>query len=143
MPRLFLQVVIPILQTGKELRAGNALLPKYICHALCGHPTGLVIVQAKERHLRFSDPLQHSLHRLEGGPAAGDIAVFLPPLRVQGNMGQKVDGRFKHEEVSVAAQVVKRIPRIAALHIDSEGIPEAVRAALISLYLTVSAIKSL
>ena len=76
---------------------------------------------------------QHLQYRLNGCAATGYIAVPLPVLRIKGDEGQHIDGRFKHIQASVCADMMEAVSWITALHIQAEGFPVAVGAALVGV----------
>ena len=90
---------------------------------------GLIIIHAKQDGIGMGHTLQCFQHRLDGGTAAGHIAVGLPIPRVHRNMRQKINGSLKYQEVPIAADMVKAVSRIAALDVDAEGFALAVGAA--------------
>ena len=57
----------------------------------------------------------------------------LPVLRIKGDEGQHIDGRFKHIQASVCADMMEAVSWITALHIQAEGFPVAVGAALVGV----------
>ena len=71
--------------------------------------------------------------RLAGYPAEGYIAVLLPTLRVQGDIGEQVDGGFEHIELPAGSHPVEAVGRIASLHIEAEGLPFAVGTPLMGV----------
>ena len=93
----------------------------------------LVIVEAEQDRIDLRLPLQQLQHRLNGGAAAGHIAVALPALRMERDVGEHIDGSFEHIEAPICADVVEAVAGIAALHIEPEGFAEAVGAALVGM----------
>lgn len=59
--------------------------------------------------------------------------MFLPPVRVKGDVRHHINGGLEDKEGPVSAQVVKAVLGDAALHIDPEGLAETVGAALVSM----------
>lgn len=57
----------------------------------------------------------------------------LPVLRIKGDEGQHIDGRFKHIQASVCANMMEAVSWITSLHIQAEGFPVAVGAALVGV----------
>ena len=57
----------------------------------------------------------------------------LPVLRIKGDEGQQIDGRFKHIQASVCADMMEAVSWITALHIQTEGFSVAVGAALMGV----------
>jgi hypothetical protein len=57
----------------------------------------------------------------------------LPVLRMKRDIGQHINGRFKHIQASVCADMMEAVSRVAALHIQTEGFSVAVGAALMGV----------
>ena len=59
-------------------------------------------------------------------PQQAHIAVALPVLRMERDVGEHIDGRLEHIEAFVCSHMVKTVAGIAALHIEPEGFSVAV-----------------
>ena len=126
------QIIIPILVCGNEPFHRVPLCQLFL-HAPAGQMASLVIVEAEQDRIDLRLPLQQLQHRLNGGAAAGHIAVALPALRMERDVGEHIDGSFEHIEAPICADVVEAVAGIAALHIEPEGFAEAVGAALVGM----------
>ena len=76
------QIIIPILVCGNEPFHRVPLCQLFL-HAPAGQMASLVIVEAEQDRIDLRLPLQQLQHRLNGGAAAGHIAVLLPVLWIQ------------------------------------------------------------
>ena len=57
----------------------------------------------------------------------------LPVLRIKGDEGQHIDGRFKHIQASVCADMMEAVSWITALDVQAEGFSVAVGAAFMGM----------
>ena len=64
------------------------------------------------------------------------MAVSYTHLDVYKRQGQHINGRFKHIQASVCADMMEAVSRVAALHIQTEGFSVAVGAALMGVVLS-------
>lgn len=81
------QIIIPILVCGNEPFHRVPLCQLFL-HAPTGQMASLVIVEAEQNGIDLRLPLQQLQNRLNGGAAAGHIAVLQPTCRVEGNVRQ-------------------------------------------------------
>ena len=102
------------------------MLGQLCTHALAGQMACFVIVQTEQDGIELRHPFQHFQYRLNGCAAAGYIAVLLPVLWMECDIGQHINGSLKHIEALICADMVKAVPGIAALHIQPECFPVAV-----------------
>ena len=95
--------------------------------------TSFIVIEAEQDGVELRHLFQHLQYRLNGCAATGYIAVPLPVLRIKGDEGQHIDGRFKHIQASVCADIMEAVSWVAALHIQAEGFSVAVGAALVGV----------
>ena len=95
--------------------------------------TGSVIVQAEVHLLELRELPQHLQHGDGGCPAAGHIVMLLPPLREKGDVGEQVDRGLEDIERVIAAEIVKAVPRVAALNVAAIALPYGVQPALMPM----------
>ena len=110
------QIIIPILVCGNELSTVYLSASCSFMRRLARWPASS-IVEAEQDRIDLRLPLQQLQHRLNGGAAAGHIAVALPVLRMERDVGEHIDGSFEHIEAPICADVVEAVAGIAALHI--------------------------
>ena len=101
------QIIIPILVCGNEPFHRVPLCQLFL-HAPTGQVASLVIVEAEQDGIDLRLPLQQLQNRLNGGAAAGHIAVALPVLRMERDVGKHIDGSLKHIEAFVSADMLWR-----------------------------------
>ena len=92
-----------------------------------------IVIKTEQNGIELRRLFQHLQYRLNGCAATGYIAVPLPVLRIKGDEGQHIDGRFKHIQASVCAEIVEAVSWITALHIQAKGFPVAVGTALMGV----------
>ena len=123
------QVIVPVLSLRTQTLHVHIHVRQYLHHTFTGVLTSLVIVEAEIHHIQLRILPQSLQHRLDGCAAAGHIAVFQPACRIECDVGQQVDGRFKDVEGAIRAILVEAVLRLAALHIDAEHLALTVGAA--------------
>ena len=101
------------------------------CHPFATLISRVVVIKTEGHHLRSFHPRQNPPYRFIAGAAAGHIAVLLPVLRMQGDIGEKVDRGLKYIQVPIRPRVVKAVSRVTARHVEFEGLALAVGAALL------------
>ncbi len=95
--------------------------------------TGFIIIKTEQNGIELRHLFQHLQYRLNGCAATGYIAVPLPVLRIKGDEGQHIDGRFKHIQASACADIMEAVSWITALDVQAEGFSVAVGAALVGV----------
>lgn len=102
------QIVIPVFVFRDQALHGIAhfqLLP----HPAAGLMTGFIIIKTEQNGIELRHLFQHLQYRLNGCAATGYIAVPLPVLRIKGDEGQHIDGRFKHIQASACADIMEAV----------------------------------
>lgn len=89
-------------------------------HAVAGVIARVIVVEAKVHRVQLGALPQPFQHRLDGCPAAGDVAVLLPAVGVEGDVGQEVDGGLEHIEGLVRAVLMKTVLAGAAFDVHAE-----------------------
>ena len=126
------EVLIPILLLRDQSTSGNTeLRGDLFRHPFAALISRIVVVQTERHHLRSFHPRQNPPYRFIAGTAAGHIAVLLPVLRMQGDIGEKVDRGLKYIQVPIISQMVKAVSRVTARHVEFEGLALTVGAALL------------
>lgn len=126
------EVLIPILLLRDQSTSGNTeLRGDLFRHPFAALISRIVVVQTERHHLRSFHPRQNPPYRFIAGTAAGHIAVLLPVLRMQGDIGEKVDRGLKYIQVPIRPRVVKAVSRVTARHVEFEGLALTVGAALL------------
>ena len=95
--------------------------------------TSFIVIEAEQNGAELRRLFQHLQYRLNGCAATGYIAVPLPVLRIKGDEGQHIDGRFKHIQASVCADMMEAVSWITALDVQAEGFSVAVGAAFMGM----------
>lgn len=109
------QLVIPILERGELSGYGDVPLPQQFAgDSAGGFMSCLIVVQTQGDFLQLWPRLQQMVDGGSAHPAQGHIGVILPPLCVQGNVGEKVDGGLESVEVATGALPVKAVFFFAA-----------------------------
>ena len=109
------QVVVPVLLLWAEPLCGtSALLRKLFRQPFAGGVACLVVIQAEEHLVQIRLLFKPLEQCLAGYPAEGHIAVPLPALRVQRDIGEQVDGGFEHIELPAGSHPVEAVGRIAS-----------------------------
>ena len=109
------QFVIPILERGEFSGHSDVPFPQQFT----GDPAGGVVpsfvtVQAQGDFLQLGLRFQQVVNGGCAHPAQGHIAMILPPLRVQGDIGEQVDGGLKGIEFSAGTWPVEAVRPFAA-----------------------------
>ena len=102
------QIVIPVFVFRDQALHGIAhfqLLP----HPAAGLMTGFIIIKTEQNGIELRHLFQQLQYRLNGCAATGYIAVPLPVLRIKGDEGQHIDGRFKHIQASACADIMEAV----------------------------------
>ena len=102
--------------------------------------TCFVIVEAQIDDLRIR--IQHLHNRNWGRAAAGYIAVFLPLMRVHGDVRKHINGRFKNIKAPVRAGMMKAVTWVAGLDIQTKGFAKAVCAAQMRVARTAALVRA-
>ena len=117
---------------GAGCRCGILPLQLFL-EALGRRLSGLVVIQAEHHIPEAGVLLQHPMHGLAAGTAQGHIAVLLPSVRVQREEAQQINRGLKHIEQAVLSHVAEAVLGPAALHVDLEGLTQAVGAPLMGV----------
>ena len=109
------QFIVPVLLAGELSGDGDVPLPQQFA----GDPAGslvasLVIVQAQGDFLYLGLGFQQVVDGGCAHPAQGHIAVILPPLRVERNIGQHIYRGLKGVELSAGTWPVEAVLLLAA-----------------------------
>lgn len=92
------QVIVPVFSLRTQTLHVHIHLLQHLHHVFTGILARLIVVEAEIDHIQLRilpQPLQHRLNRRT---AAGHIAVFQPACRIERDMRQQVNGRFKDIE---------------------------------------------
>lgn len=106
------------------------------CHPFATLISRVVVIKTEGHQPRCFYLRQNPPYRFIAGTAAGHIAVLLPVLRMQGDIGEKVDRGLKYIQVPICPRVVKAVSRVTARHIEFEGLALTVGAALLRVTAT-------
>ena len=115
------QVVIPILALRDKTPGGIPLFGKSIFQPFAGLVPRGIVIQTEQDLLELRVLRQHPQHRLTANAAERHIAVLLPVVGVQRDIGEHIDGRFKHIKAIACPDVMEAVGRAAAFHIALES----------------------
>ena len=109
------QLVVPIFERGELSGHGDVPRPQQFAgDSAGGFMSCLIVVQAQGSFLQLWPRLQQMVDGGSAQPAQGHIGVILPPLWVQRNVREKVDGGLESVEVATGALPVKAVFFFAA-----------------------------
>ena len=81
------EIVIPVLAHRAEPLHIQAHVLQRIRHTVAGVFARIIVVEAQIHHVQLRILPQPLQHRLDGEPAAGNVAVLLPAVWIEGNVG--------------------------------------------------------
>ena len=127
------QIIVPVFALRHEPNRREVLVFQQFCHTRAGGMTCLVVVEA-EVHLCHLWELPQGLHQRDGRySAAAHIVVSLPIFRVQGDVGEQVDGSLKDIERVIPAEAVEAMLGVTALDIAPIALAYGVQATLVPM----------
>ena len=135
------EVIVPVLVYRTEPLHLQAHVLQRIRHAVAGVIARVIVVEAEVHRVQLWILPQPFQHRLDGCPAAGDVAVLLPSVGVEGDVGQEIDGGLEHIEGLVRAVLMKAVLACAALNVHTEHPALAVGAADVGMLCFAAAIQ--
>lgn len=115
------KVIVPILVLWKQSGGSIAPLAQFSGEPFCGGLPSLVIIKRQTDGLDAWVLLQYPEHCLSTCAAKRHVALALPVLRVQADIGQQIDGGLENEQVLTGACMVEAVLRQTAFYIDPKG----------------------
>ena len=78
--------------------------------------------------------LPHHLQDRNGGcPAASHIVMLLPAFRVEGDIGEQIDGGFEYIERVISAEIMKAVLRVTPFDVAAVAFADGIQSALVSM----------
>ena len=99
----FLQVLVPVLVVGQVPAEHKARPDSRRLQPVAGGTACVIVVHTQAELPKARHPSQHTCHRKPRGAAAGHIAVVPPVFRMEGDIGEEIDGRLEHKEPVISS----------------------------------------